>query len=138
MRLDATGKETPSRMKPGRMGSLDARWMRENARWTPVQEEEPGGVWIPDEVKQVIQSVVDENVVEIWVKRHVEEPSWKGIAVQDVDDESDGSFVPGGYEKWTLPVCQGVVTVIWTNVTCADVWEAIDDDSWTLCARSAR
>ena len=67
-----------------------------------------------------------------------EEARRGGIAVQDVDDESDVFIVPGGYEKWTLPVRQGVVTVIWTNVTCADVWEAIDDDSWTLCARSAR
>ena len=52
---------------------------------------------------------------------------------QDVDGEGDGSSVPEGYEKWTRPVCQGVLTAIWTNVTCVDVWNAVDDDSWMVC-----
>ena len=96
-------------------------------------------MWISDEVEQVSLNGVVGTVAEIWMKRHVDEPSWKGIAVQGVDGESAmGLSCRGAYEKWTLPVRQGVVTVIWTNVTCADVWEAIDDDSWTLCARSAR
>ena len=66
------------------------------------------------------------------MKRHVDEPSWKLIAVQGVDDESDGSFVPARYEKWKLPVCQGVLNVIWKNVTCVGAWDVIDDDSWTV------
>ena len=60
--------------------------------------------------------------------------SGKGLPyVQDIGDESDGSSVPEGYEQWTRLVCHGVLTAIWTNVTCVDVWNAVDDDSGMVC-----
>ena len=133
VRLDAIEKDKPSRVKPGQKKSLGARQKRKNSRQNAVEVFETWNVWIAEEVEQVSLNGVGGTIAEIWWKRHVDEPSWKWNAIQDVNDESDGAFVPEGYERWTRPVCQGVLTAIWTNVTCVDVWNAVDDDSWMVC-----
>ena len=53
-----------------------------------------------------------------------------GLAEQDDDDGMDASCVWEDCEKLRQPFCQDVLTLIWTNGMCGDVWNGVCDEVW--------
>ena len=53
-----------------------------------------------------------------------------GLAEQDDDDEMDASCVWEDCEKLKQTFCQDMLTLIWTNGMCGDVWNGVCDEVW--------